>query len=35
MLICVTHSVELAERFPRHCELRDGKLVEAARTAQP
>ncbi len=28
LLVCVTHSVELAERFPRHSELRDGKLVE-------
>ena len=28
MLIVVTHSVELAERLPRHCELVDGKLVE-------
>jgi lipoprotein-releasing system ATP-binding protein len=26
MLIVVTHSVELAERLPRHCELVDGKL---------
>ena len=29
LLICVTHSVELAGRFPRHCELKDGKLVDA------
>ncbi|HEY2249471.1 MAG TPA: ABC transporter ATP-binding protein [Planctomycetaceae bacterium] len=28
MLLVVTHSVELAERLPRHCELVDGKLVE-------
>ena len=28
LLICVTHSTELAGRFPRHCELKDGKLVE-------
>ena len=28
LLVCVTHSGELAARFPRHCELRDGKLVE-------
>ena len=28
MLICVTHSGELAERFPRHMRLRDGKLEE-------
>lgn len=27
LLICVTHSVELAERFPTHKELRDGRLV--------
>jgi len=28
LLICVTHSTELAERFPRHCELKDGRLEE-------
>lgn len=28
MLICVTHSVELAGRFSRRTELQDGKLVE-------
>ncbi len=28
LLIVVTHSTELAERLPRHCELVDGKLVE-------
>jgi lipoprotein-releasing system ATP-binding protein len=28
MLICVTHSQELAERFPRRYELVDGKLAE-------
>ena len=28
MLIVVTHSTELAERLPRHCELVDGKLVD-------
>ena len=28
LLVCVTHSVELAERFPRHSELRDGKLAD-------
>ncbi|MEI8380585.1 MAG: ABC transporter ATP-binding protein [Planctomycetota bacterium] len=28
LLVCVTHSTELASRFPRHCELRDGKLVQ-------
>ena len=27
ILICVTHSTELANRFPIHKELRDGKLV--------
>ena len=26
LLICVTHSTELAERFPQHMELRDGRL---------
>ncbi len=29
VLICVTHSSELADRFPRHMELLDGKLVDA------
>ena len=29
LLICVTHSTELAGRFPRHSELKDGKLVDA------
>lgn len=28
MLITVTHSIELAERFPRWCELAEGKLKE-------
>lgn len=28
-LICVTHSLELAKRFPLHCELVDGRLVDA------
>jgi len=28
MLIVVTHSSELAERLPRHCELVDGTLVK-------
>jgi len=28
ILVCVTHSQELAERFPKHCELRDGTLVD-------
>lgn len=27
LLICVTHSTELAGRFPTHKELRDGRLV--------
>lgn len=26
LLVCVTHSTELAGRFPKHCALRDGKL---------
>ena len=30
MLICVTHSTELAARFSKHYELRDGQLAEAA-----
>jgi lipoprotein-releasing system ATP-binding protein len=29
ILICVTHSTELAARFPRRCELRDGTLHDA------
>ena len=33
ILICVTHSLELAGRFPRHCQLLDGELEEAERTA--
>jgi lipoprotein-releasing system ATP-binding protein len=28
LLICVTHSTELASRFPRHAELQDGRLIE-------
>lgn len=28
LLICVTHSSELASRFPRHCVLKDGRLEE-------
>ena len=28
VLICVTHSLELARRFPRRCELSDGRLIE-------
>ncbi len=31
LLICVTHSAELAARFPRTFELLDGKLVEFQR----
>jgi len=30
LLICVTHSPDLANRFPRHCVLKDGKLEEKA-----
>ncbi len=29
MLLCVTHSVELASRFPCHWQLEDGRLVSA------
>jgi lipoprotein-releasing system ATP-binding protein len=29
ILICVTHSQELAQRFPKKCELRDGRLKES------
>lgn len=28
LLICVTHSSDLAARFPRHCILKDGRLEE-------
>ena len=28
VLICVTHSLELASRFPRRCELNAGRLVD-------
>ena len=28
VLICVTHSTELAARFPRRAELVDGRLVD-------
>ena len=34
LLICVTHSTDLANRFPRHYELRDGKLVVAETTRE-
>ncbi|TXT32095.1 MAG: ATP-binding protein, partial [Planctomycetota bacterium] len=27
ILICVTHSTDLASRFPRRAELRDGRLT--------
>lgn len=30
LLICVTHSTELAGRFPQHMELRDGRLEPAS-----
>ena len=30
MLICVTHSLELAQRFARRYELQEGRLVEQA-----
>ena len=30
LMICVTHSSELAARFPRHMELRNGKLADVA-----
>lgn len=30
LLVCVTHSIELADRFPRRLELTDGKLEEPA-----
>lgn len=29
LLICVTHSTDLARRFPQHMELRDGRLEPA------
>lgn len=31
MLICVTHSLDLARRFGRHSELNDGRLVPQGR----
>lgn len=30
LLICVTHSTDLARRFPQHMELRDGRLEPAS-----
>lgn len=33
MLLCVTHSIELAARFPRHLVLEDGKLVPASQAS--
>jgi len=33
VLICVTHSQELAARFPRHVELRNGQLQDARQPA--
>jgi lipoprotein-releasing system ATP-binding protein len=33
MLVCVTHSRELAGTFPRELKLRSGKLVEDSQTA--
>ncbi|MGH7127155.1 MAG: ABC transporter ATP-binding protein [Planctomycetaceae bacterium] len=35
LLICVTHSAELAERFPRRHELIDGKLAERLVSRDP
>lgn len=34
MLLCVTHSIELADRFPRHLVLEDGKLIAASNALQ-
>jgi lipoprotein-releasing system ATP-binding protein len=34
MLITVTHSAELASRFPRHMELRDGRLADVSDIAR-
>lgn len=31
MLVCVTHSHDLADRFPTHYELSEGKLVDARK----
>ncbi len=33
MLVCVTHSRELADTFPRELKLREGKLVEDTQSA--
>jgi lipoprotein-releasing system ATP-binding protein len=33
LLMCVTHSLELANQFPKHYELCDGKLVEQRAVA--
>lgn len=35
LLICVTHSTGLANRFPRHCELNDGRLVDRKQAESP
>ena len=35
LLICVTHSTDLANRFPRHCELNDGRLVDRKQAESP
>jgi lipoprotein-releasing system ATP-binding protein len=31
LLICVTHSLELAARFPRHVQLEDGQFTETGK----
>jgi lipoprotein-releasing system ATP-binding protein len=33
MLVCVTHSAELAARFPRRYELQDGRLADESTHA--
>lgn len=35
VLICVTHSLELAGRFPRRYELHEGRLVDAGASSPP
>ncbi len=35
MLLCVTHNLDLAARFPRRYELTDGKLAETSRNTGP